>query len=184
LVNVDFVLKLWLVDVPSYSNVFVFYLCLFTLVDSLSGPLWMLVEAEGNIRTYQIAGGVSGILVLPVTYACYKLGFPPYCGVLVHVVQLFLFMIWRLFYLKKRVSFPVAEYCRQVYLRILIILPPAILLPCLVGHFFSGWTRFLLSCSVSCVVLAALYLGIGLSSDERASMMRAFKKKVCKGCSA
>ena len=34
----------------SYSNIFIICLCVYTLLDALSGPLWMLAEAEGNIK--------------------------------------------------------------------------------------------------------------------------------------
>ena len=180
-VNIDFVLDVWLDKVPDYSNIFTLCLCVFTLIDSLYGPLWMLVEAEGNIKQYQLVGGISGLMVLPVTYVCFALKLPSYSGLVVHNVQLFAFMIWRLFYLKKRMAFPVGIYCKEVFLRLIFIIPLG-LIPTLFVHWVVKNTiaSFFASCITSCVVLAVLYLTIGVSKDERAKLFSIIKTKVFK----
>src|SRR5690606_12012639 len=56
-VNIDFVLELWLKNPPQYSGVFV-QLALFNLlIDSISGPLMMGAQATGRIKWYQIILG-------------------------------------------------------------------------------------------------------------------------------
>ena len=168
LVNIDFVLRVWLGDVPEFSNVFVFHLCIFTLIDSLSGPLWMLVEAEGNIKQYQIVGGISGLMVVPVTYICFLFHLPAYSGLIVHNIQLILFMLWRLSYLDKRVQFPAMRYCREVYPRILLIVVAGWFPTMLVKNAISNEVlSFLASGFTSCVVLAVLYYVVGIDQNER-----------------
>lgn len=178
-VNIDFVLHIWLTDVPRYSNIFIVQLCIFTLIDSLSGPLWMVAEAEGNIRTYQLVSGISGLLVVPVAYLLYLLGLPPVIGLVVHNIQLIAFSIWRLFYLYKRIAFPSVLYFKQVYLRLLIIVPVSAILVYLIhGIIKNSIADFFVSCISSCIILGLLYLTIGITKNERIVLINFLKRKI------
>lgn len=180
LVNREFVMKLWLHEVPEYATTFVIHLCIFTLIDSLSGPLWMLAEAEGNIKTYQIVGGLTGLAVLPFTYLAFKLGLPSYSGLIVHNIQLVCFAIWRLFYLRKRVDFPVFEYFKKVYLPLFVIVPISFFSTYYVHKILSGLTQFFVSCVFSCIILSVLYIFIGTNKSERKSLFNIIRRKLHK----
>lgn len=52
LLNVDFVLHLWLGEVPTDTSLFIFFVVLYSLVDSYSAPLWISVYATGNLRNH------------------------------------------------------------------------------------------------------------------------------------
>jgi O-antigen/teichoic acid export membrane protein len=170
LVNIDFILALWLADVPHYANIFILWLCIFTLIDSLSGSLWMLVEAEGNIKTYQIVVGVSGLAVIPLTYIAFRLNLPSYSGLIIHDIQLICFFIWRLFYLQKWMKFPVRNYLKKVIIPVIIII--IISVPCVyyIHSLLTGLLQFLISCISSIVIVGLLYIFIGTSKDERINL--------------
>lgn len=180
-VNMDFVLGLWLEEVPHYTNVFTFLLCVFTLIDSLSGPLWMLVEAEGNIRQYQIVATVNSFITVVLIFAAYALGMPAFIGQVIQNATLFVFMIWRLFYLKKRVNFPLGIYVRDVLLRLLYIVPISAGIVYGVHEIIANAViRFFVSCSVSVIVLALIYWFLGISKTERGPVVEFIKRKILK----
>lgn len=178
-INVDFVLQVWLAEVPHFSNVFILHLCFFTLIDSLSGPLWMLAEAEGNIKKYQIVSSCMGLTVLPLTYISFKLGLPVYMGLLFRNAATFLFMFWRFAYLKERTAFPIMEYVKKVFFKLLIIVP-ASLVPVYFLHrlITSSLLSFFITCTASCIILGLLYYFVGISSAERTLVYTFIRKKM------
>jgi O-antigen/teichoic acid export membrane protein len=181
LVNVDTVMKLWLGKVPTLAAEFTIHLCIYTLLDALSGPLWMLVEAEGNIRNYQIVSSLSGFIILPVTYLCYQFGLPAYSGNIVRNINYVIFIVWRMYYLKKRVDFPVNKYYKEVLPRIALVSVLGLIPVYLVKHMIAGeFLSLLVSCVVSVVVLAILYLTIGIGSEERKFVFSFIRKKLGK----
>ena len=53
--NIDYVLHLWLVEVPDYTALFITLILVDSLVGNLFGtPLMTSLSATGNIRNYQI----------------------------------------------------------------------------------------------------------------------------------
>lgn len=52
--NIDYVVGLWLVEVPKHTSSFIMFILLYSLLDCFVGPLVTGVLAEGNIRLYQI----------------------------------------------------------------------------------------------------------------------------------
>lgn len=168
--NLNFILCLWLGKPPEHSGVFIQCLCIYTMLDSLSGPLWMLAEAEGNIKKYQIYTFISGIVVLPLAAVAYQIGLSASCGLMIHNCTIFGFMIWRLFYLRERTGFPIVAYCKDVYLRIIAIIGVSLLLNVIKNRFIilpNDVINFFVSCFISVVILIILYSTIGLNRNER-----------------
>jgi hypothetical protein len=54
LLNMEFILNVWLKEVPDYCVAFCNITLIYYLVESLCGPLWTATWATGNIRNYQI----------------------------------------------------------------------------------------------------------------------------------
>jgi putative transmembrane protein len=178
-INVDFVLQVWLVEVPRFSNAFILHLCFFTLIDSLSGPLWMLAEAEGNIKKYQIVSSVMGLTVLPLTYISFKLGLPVYMGLLFRNILTFIFMLWRLTYLRERTAFPIEQYVKKVFFKLAIIVPISLLSVYVIHRLIPDTVlAFFISCTASCIILVVLYYFIGISSAERKLVYAFIREKM------
>ena len=177
-VNINTVLSVWLKEVPKYADTFILFLCGFTLLDSLTGPLWMLVEAEGNIKKYQIMGFVMGIGVVVLTFVSFAIGLPNYMGYLIHDVELLVFSIWRLFYLKKRTGFPMLKYVKEVYLKVAVIFVLAFVPVYLIHYVITiEVAAFFASCAASCVILFAIYWFFALSKEEKVSLINIIKNK-------
>jgi O-antigen/teichoic acid export membrane protein len=181
MINIRFVLNVWLEEVPQYTEIFIFFLMGLIIIDAFSGPLWTLVEAEGNIKTYQLVGTVAGFASFIAIYIAYVLGAPYYIGQLIHNLQLAGFAIWRIVYLKKRVRFPMGKYIWDVFGRSGIIIVISIIVVSAVHQMIPGEVaRFFGSCIASCIVLAVLYLTIGVNREERRMVVEVVRKKALK----
>jgi O-antigen/teichoic acid export membrane protein len=83
IIDGEFILGLWLIKVPEYTAIFVRLLLISSLLHSLD--LSVVLSAKGKIKENQIYGGLIYVMVLPMAYLLYKIGFPVYT---IYVLQI------------------------------------------------------------------------------------------------
>ncbi|WP_457969754.1 hypothetical protein [Acinetobacter calcoaceticus] len=88
-------LLLWLNRVPVYVEGIVKVSAIISLFEVLAGPLWMLIQAEGNIKRYQLCVFFIMIFSVPVSYILLYLKFDIY-----HVWYMLLFLNTILLFLR------------------------------------------------------------------------------------
>lgn len=177
LFNTEFILALWLKDVPEHSVLFVRLFLIFALSEAFSNPLITAQLATGRIRNYQLLVGGLQLLNLPVSYMLLKNGAMPETTVVVATVISQICLFARLFMLRRMIGFPVRKYLLRVYFRALataaasamVFLPIYAVLPDSTAGILTGIVMCLLMTS------AAIYL-IGLNRDEK-DMIAAFITK-------
>lgn len=172
LFNTEYLLQIWLKDVPEHSAAFVRLFLVFALSESLSNSLITAQLATGNIRNYQIIVGGLQLMNLPVSYIFLKAGAPAQATVAVSIVISQICLVARLLLLKKMIGLSPGEFLTKVYLRVLAVTMVAVTVPLLV----SGWlpdtfAGFCVSVAL-CVISAALsILFIGCAAEERRMIM-------------
>lgn len=176
--NVNFVLQLWLKDVPEYSEIFLRLTLVFSLINALTGPLWMVAYAIGNIKNYQIVACCNAIFQLPLLWICLKLGAPAFTFMIVRIFSLTAFSIWRLFYLRKRMEFPVGLYISKVILPVIFITVISFFISYLAYFFTEGLIQFFFSCIVTVICNVILFYFIGCSKEERQFIKNTITKKL------
>lgn len=95
----EFILKLWLgSELPQYATYFSFIVVLVAFFDALSGPLWMSVHANGNMKKYQIVISIIFLLNLPLTLIFLKISMSLYFSFLTYLIVAIATFIYRLYY--------------------------------------------------------------------------------------
>lgn len=173
--QIDFVLGLWLVEVPPYTGLFAIMTVSSMLVDQLSTGLGTMVNATGRIRKYALWCYTPKFLIMPASYFLLRWGQPLWtiaaCYFMIEAVM----MLLRVFLLKDDLGFSPAVFMRDVMLRVLL---PTVL--CLTVCYFSveymsdGWPRFMTvfaSGSLTFVVSAYFF---SLNVKEKAKVKSIF----------
>lgn len=115
----NYVLKLWLGDVPEYAVIFCRLVIITALIDSLSGCMAVLAQATGSVRKYQIMISSLLLLNIPISYLGLKLYANPelvfYVGMFISLLAFFL----RAFLLVKICSFHFKEFIYNILRRVL-----------------------------------------------------------------
>ena len=114
--NMEFILNLWLGQSPPFSSEFCRIVLICSLLDSLCGPLWQLIFAEGKIRLYQILYFFAGLSYVVFAYIVLKIGINPIVALCGSIGMTFLWLCIRLYILYKYLSFPIKDYSRNVLL--------------------------------------------------------------------
>ena len=167
LISMEFILKIWLHIVPEHSASFCRLIIFFLLIDAISSPLWMSVQATGKIRNYQILMGSLIFINLPLAYIFLKLGFYPEIVLFIRVVINLISYITRIVYLKPKIELPVKQYLRDVILPVAMVTLIALPLPMAVNHYFSDWIGFVLTTLTTLLSTVSCVYFIGLSKGER-----------------
>lgn len=122
-VECDYILKVWLGETPLYAGIFCQLMICYFLIDAAQAPLWMLINATGNIRTYQIWSGTLTLLNLPLAGLILYLGNTAYWVFIVRVGLNLLTAIIRPIYVHNLVKqFPLSKYLIECILPIFKVL--------------------------------------------------------------
>lgn len=179
MLNAEYILNLWLVDVPDYTVIFVILTLIDALILSITDSILTGVQAIGKIKRYQLTVGVLSLINLPVSYVLlnfYKNPLIPF-GVAI-IIDLFI-TFGRLQNFKLLYNFSISNF-------VLVIIMPAVLITAinifinlmLFSNAISFITLFYNIVGSIVVMLVSVYV-LGLNNQERRILKEliSFRKK-------
>ena len=185
LFETQFVLNIWLTNVPDYTQIFTRLIILNVLIDSLSGTLMTAAQASGKIKKYQMIIGGLIISILPFSYFFLQLDFPPqstfYVSICISIIALFS----RLLLINKLVNVSIKQFLKEVLMRVLLVVGISLILPLIFKYQTeSSVINFILLIIISFLsIIYSIYI-IGLDNVEKlfikskiADLLILFKKK-------
>lgn len=171
MLNIDWLLSIWLTEVPDYSGTFCVLYIIASILNALATPLWISIFATGKIRNYQIALSIAYTTEIVIIYVLFTLGFPPTTAMAVKVFLNATMVVLRLIYTKVEVkSFSALGYFRKVLLPIMtstfLTLVVALVLYRLAN---TIWQQLIMSFIIFIVSVFSAYY-IGLTQSEQLSV--------------
>lgn len=178
--NIDFILSLWLSEVPQFANYFIVLILIGYLLNALSTPLFVSVLASGHIKGYQVSVFIIFILGLIGSFAVLYLGFEPYSIACVGVfVQLFL-LCSRMGFAHRYSSYSPMTFFRNVAWRIIIVSLLSLICPLFFFYMPKSMAMSILSICIDIVwTLIAIYV-FGLDNNEKKFAKGLFNKMINK----
>ncbi len=179
LVNTEFIVQLWLGQIPDHTLNFIRLVLIFSMNESLAIPLSTAMMATGNIRNYQLSVGIMQLMNIPFSYVALKLGAPVesvfVIMILVSVVCVFL----RLYNLKIQMNFPIREFVSSVYLKVIMVSILSAVIP-VASHYIlpNNLFGFLASCVICVVATSTVILFVGCSKSERTTIVNNVVKRL------
>lgn len=189
LFNTEYLLGIWLKDVPQGTVLFVQLFLIFALSESLSNPMITAMLATGRIRNYQIIVGGIQLMNLPVSYVLLKVGASAQSTVAVAITISQICFFVRLYLLKRETGYGAVEHIKKVYFNVLMVSAVALVLPLAVSGLTAAspadtaagaFAEFLLSAVVAAVSAAVSVLYIGCTKDERQDIYTYLRKLIRK----
>ena len=171
------VLNLWLKEVPQYAVSITQIIICIHLIDSLSAPLWLSIQATGKIKYYQIICSAFLLTNIPAAIVILKLGYSPIIVILFKLFIALCVFLFRVPYVCGKIELKLSQFINDVILRCTIVTLISVTIVWLVYSSFNGLTCLLLSIvsSVFSVCLSAYFLGI--NKDERNYLVTLIKKR-------
>ena len=118
-VEIEFVLKLWLGQCPEHTVAFMRIVMIETLFKTMGTPTVTAMHATGQMKLLNITVGSILLLIVPVSYVCFRLGLSPEQVLLINIIPWIVVPFIRVFLVKKysQGKFPVGQYLYQVVLK-------------------------------------------------------------------
>lgn len=179
IVDIDYILEIWLGEnVPQYTAVFAILVLLDSLVCTLNTPCTQVVFATGKIRNYQIASSCVNLLLLPVCWLFFFLGFNATSSFIVTIIFSILNQIICVIQLLKVFNLNVRSY-------LLNVIAPCVMF--FILCFFPGYivfnimhpsfVRLIVICAISVLWGCLLTWFLILNEDERKKIISILKNR-------
>lgn len=182
-VEIEFVLKLWLGQCPEHTVAFMRIVMIETLFKTMGTPTVTAMHATGQMKLLNITVGSILLLIVPVSYVCFRLGLSPEQVLLINIKPWIVVPFIRVFLVKKysQGKFPVGQYLYQVVLKttamaLLMFVP--IWLFSYYMQSYTDWIRFCAIFTSSLVFSAMVIYYIGLEQKYRILLVEKLKSKI------
>lgn len=151
IVEIHFILNLWLGQVPDYTVEFCSLTLLFNFFAELSFILAIGIHATGKIYRLSFINGTLYLLVVPFSYIAFKLGGGPWVSYLFNVITICMGLLNNAYTLKLYIKdFPLVKFLLVDMLPCILLMFTAFALAYSM-HFLcnEGWLRLVLVCLMS-----------------------------------
>ena len=179
--NLEYVMNLWLKEVPPYVMDFIRLALVYTMIDAISTPLVTGAQATGKIKWYQIIIGTLIMFTFPITYFFFTKYQNPMDLYKVIIGISALSLLFRLLFLRKLMNLSLSVFFKEVILRIsLVVLSLYIGAKIFTLTPSNNFLDFLMVTALSVLITSFLILLIGLTRTEHFYLINLLKNKLPK----
>lgn len=181
ILKMDFILHLWLKEVPDYTTGFCQLVLVSSLVSTLSNLLAQVARAYGKIRNYQIIVSIFLFLNFPLSYIVLKLGCSPLSTMFVNIGVNVMLLFVRLRLTNRMIQMTYGSFIRNVLFPVIIVTAVALFIP-LVIYFMldNSIISFIIVSLVSFVSVCVSTYVLGMNANERRYILAAISKIITK----
>lgn len=173
LVGTDWILGLWLGQVPEYASMFTVLIIIDAIVDSMNSGIKNIIFASGRIRLFQVAASTLKMVAILFAYIVLKLGAPAYYLLYVYIVFTVLVFFANQWVLNKTLNYDNSFLWKKSYLPSFLIV--LLFSPC---FFLKLFIPQLIAIIVSFCYLCVLIMLIGFNTSERKHVICMLSNKI------
>lgn len=173
LIELDFVLRLWLGKVPDGAYMLTYLNILVGGMSLTCGGIFNLINATGRIKWFKVNTSAFFIACIPVGYIMFDNGFPAYSILVLFLVADVLQRGVQLYLMHRLLGFDSWRYAREAYGR-----PMVIGIIAAAGFYLHSFLDIesalesIATIGATAVLTILLIYGIGLTGDEKAAIKR------------
>lgn len=179
ILQAEFILSLWLKEVPQYTVLFVQIVLINGLIDSVSKSLKTIVKASGKVSVYMAIQGGFYLFALPVIYLFLKWGYSPISSMIVLAVFTFFGTFLRLWLVKRVVpEFSVQKFAIKVFLNALLVGVLSVSISYYLNRYVNSdelWNMIIHTISYLLITASIIWF-VGIGHSERRVIIGYLKK--------
>lgn len=177
--NLDFLLSIWLVEVPNYTSVFTIWVLIDSTLALLTNAPWGAALATGNIRNYTIWGNGALLLIFPISYIALYMGNSPVSVFVIIASIRCLQIVLVVREANKLVSFGICRYLIEVMVPIIKVCLISVVISLLINCYSDeNWLVFIVKCFLSIANSVIAIWFIGIDDKERIIIKDFINKKI------
>lgn len=178
LLNIDFILEIWLETVPTDANIFCALMLSSGILQATTSPLNFSIMATGEIKWFQITTGLVFLSDLIVLYSLFSVGFSAPTAMWVKLSIMVIVTIVRIIFAKHQLpKFSIMSYIKEVIFPLSIVTIISVTCGMLFMQRVSTViSRFLISLLI--IFLTALVIiVIGVTTNERKMVTNLIRRR-------
>lgn len=182
MLHIDFLLGIWLKDVPEYAPIFAKLSLGYSLINVLTNPTWAVARAYGDLKKYICIGSFVFLMSFPIAYLLLRKGMPPTSVLITNMIVRFIYVWVVLFIIKKYIPLSIPTYFKSVVLPIIGVIFVSGTL-CLIINASKQDDVFFDSCvyGIMDIIIAFICIYfVGLNHNERSILLKTLKKRILK----
>lgn len=177
--GIDYVLGLWLVDVPAHTTNFIVLILLYSLIECFVSPLTTGVLAQGKIKSFEIVLTFIYLGNFIASYACLKIGMVVESVFVLNIIFKFFVLVALLWHSRLKYAFPIVRFFRECFLPSLsVFLVCALFVYVLPERETPNLGTFVMRTLAIVIFTCAAVFVIGMAKRERLYVKRILKEKV------
>ena len=183
IIEMHFVLSLWLKEVPDYTVLFCICTLLFNFFATMSIVVVTAAHAIGRIKRPSLINGTLYLSVIPISYLAFKLGFSPVTSYIFNILAVIAGMFSNVWTIHKYIpTFSFKKYFFSVFARCIVVFLMSYGLVWWGKELFheEGLIRFIVVLTVSTISISLLGFYIVLNRPMRTMILQYIKNKLCK----
>lgn len=178
LCSVNYILGLWLVEVPENTDIFVCIIMLSSVLIGISNSLSVTAEAANRLKLFNGVTTPYYLSSLLVCYICFKVGCPPYTAFVVILIYDIVGFIIKLVIVRKIIGMELKPYI-VFLIKITIILLGAFFLALMtMGTYDNSWGIFVLKTIACSLYSIPTVLFVVLTKSERKAIWDMVTRKL------
>lgn len=169
ILEIKTILAIWLGNnIPEYTSIFIIVILINSLILNLNTAISGVVHASGDMKTYQLSGGVISLISVIAACVSIMLFDTPLAAVVTVLIADILRQLVSIYILSKIVDeFTIQNYMKLVIFPFIRVMIVAILAPCIIRFSMDQTTiRFIIVFLVSILSVAVSVWYIGLNVRE------------------
>lgn len=178
IINMDYILELWLYKVPEYTSEFLKLALVAALINSIAQPLVTALQATGKIKVFQISICIVMLLELPLAYLILYWGGKPYMAMYPTIIVSFIGLYVRFEILRRIVPnynlIPFIKICIRIF--IVILLSYFISVKIFINE--RGLINLFINIISSFIITTSTIIVIGLNRNEQTNIFYKIKKHI------
>jgi O-antigen/teichoic acid export membrane protein len=178
LIEIDFILNVWLKQVPEYTSLLVRLVLIETIINNLSYIITAAIRATGKIQRYSIVMNTIQIISFAVCYLLLRYTASVFYAYLNIIIAAVVSGIISLFICVNHVKISPVKYFFSIYIKMSLVFALSFFPPWLLSHYMAyGIVRFLAICVAGGLGVVFFTCFIGLNKKEKAYVRDAILRK-------
>lgn len=178
LFNIQYILGIWLHQVPNYTVIFTQLVLINALIDSTNGPTIAAALATGRIRKYQEVVAMLIFLNLPISYVALKFGAEPTVTMQVSICLSFVTAFARAYMLRSMIGFPFGSYVILFTKLIIASLVIWGIIYISVHNIADNFLRLIIHSIIIVIIVVLIYLVMVFDKDDVKYLFKFIRHKV------
>lgn len=173
LVKTEYILSIWLGDYPADTTILVKLILIFSIINSLSNPIWTSIMATNNVKKAVLYSSTFFLLTLPISYILLKNGIKPYFAIFVMCIIRLGSILIMIHCLSEQLEFSAIKYLKDSMGKALYVFTPVYLVIYIISKMTedSPINLIIIILTGGMLSLLSIYF-IGLKQNEKIFILK------------